>query len=111
MLVIYGSKKANICLDEFIIHCYVCEADTYADVLVTSTYYHMFFIPVFPYEKEMNCVCSKCGLKRYNVPFVKGKIKNALEVKNKFKHPLYTYTLSFIMILFLALVFIIAPKS
>ena len=111
MFVIYGSKKANICLDEFMMYCPACQTDTYADVLVTSTYYHIFFIPVFPYEKEMNCVCHKCELKRYSIPFAKEKIKNAVEVNNKFRHPLFTYTISFILILLVVLIIVVAPKS
>jgi C4-type Zn-finger protein len=111
MFLVYGSKKANICLDEFMMYCPACEADTFADVWVTSTYYHIFFIPVFPYEKEMNCACQKCGLKRYNMPFAKEKIKNIVEIKNKFRHPLFTYSLSFLVLLLVALVIIVAPKS
>ena len=111
MLVIYGSKKVNICLDEFMMYCPACEIDTYEDVLVTSTYYHIFFIPVFPFEKEMNCICHKCGLKRYNVPFAKEKIKNVVEIRKKFKHPLFTYTLSLIMVILTIIAIIVSPKS
>jgi C4-type Zn-finger protein len=90
-LLIHGVNKATIGIDEFLVKCPACEADNFADVLVTSNYYHMYYIPIFPFEKEVTLVCQNCGLKRYNVPFVPQLFKNYYEIKNKFKHPWYTY--------------------
>ncbi len=90
-LLLYGVKKANIRIDEFMVKCPSCEVDAYADIMITSNYYHIWYIPIFPFEKEANIICQKCGLKRYDVPFNARTFKNYAEIKNKFRHPWYTY--------------------
>lgn len=101
----YGVHKATIGIDEFLISCPACETDNYADFMVTSNYYNFYFIPVFPFEKEANIICQKCGLKRYSVPFESNVIKEIVDIKGKFKHPLYTYVcLLFVLIITLIIV-------
>ena len=89
--IIYGRKTVNIGYDEFLVKCPACESSNWADIMVVSSYYHMYWIPIFPYEKEANIICRKCGLKRYEVPFTSKLISNFEEVKGKFRHPWYTY--------------------
>lgn len=91
--IIYGVQQANIGIDEFMIKCPSCEADNFADVMIISNYYHIYFLPIVPFEKEANIICKKCGLKRYHVPFVPKFFKNYYEIKSGFKHPIYTYSL------------------
>jgi C4-type Zn-finger protein len=110
MLIVYGSRKTHICQEEFMIYCPCCESDSFANVLITSVYFHVFFIPFFPYDKEINSICDNCGLKRYEIPFDKNSIKNEVELKGKFKHPLHTYTFSILLFILIILIFIIAPK-
>ena len=98
-LLIYGVKKAAIGMDEFMIKCPSCEVDNFADVMITSNYYHFWFIPIFPIEKEANIVCQKCGLRRYNVPFNSRTFKNYEEIKHKFRHPWYTYLIAALVLL------------
>jgi len=90
-ILIHGVKKATIGIDEFMVKCPSCEVDCFADIMITSNYYHFWFIPMFPFEKEANIVCQRCGLRRYNVPFNSRTFKNYAEVKHKFRHPWYTY--------------------
>ena len=89
--LIYGTKKAIIGDDEIFIKCPACDADTFQDVIVTSNYYHFYYIPIFPFEKEISFVCSKCGLRRYDIPLSKRNVPQFDEVNKKFKHPWYTY--------------------
>ena len=90
-LLWYGVKHANIGMDEFLVKCPSCEADKYADVMITSNYFHICWIPIFPFEKEAHLICQECGLKRYNFPFTAKNFKNYDEVKDKYRHPWYTY--------------------
>lgn len=101
-IIFYGVKQATIGLDEIMINCPSCEADNWADFMITSNYYHIYFIPIFPFEKEANIICQKCGLKQYNVPFQSKLITNIFGIKNKFKHPWYTYSFV-LLILFIIL--------
>lgn len=97
--IIYKVKKATIGIDEMMIKCPSCETDSFADVMITSNYYHMFFIPMFPFEKEANIICQQCGMRRYEVPFNARTFKNYQEVKQKFRHPWYTYFFCIVMAL------------
>lgn len=59
--------------------------------MVMSEYYHFYYVPLFPFDKNANVVCKKCGLKRYGIGFDKKLIKNLEEVKHQYKHPWFTY--------------------
>jgi len=62
-----------------------------ADLMITSSYFHIYYIPLFPVSKEVNIVCQTCGLKNYGLPLNSKVVSNAAELKNKFRHPWYTY--------------------
>jgi zinc-ribbon family len=106
--IFYGVKKATIGLDEFMVKCPSCEADSFADIMITSNYYHIYFVPIFPFEKEANIICQKCGLKRYDVPFNARTFKNYGEIKGKFRHPWYTYLFTGIMALTILIILLFA---
>ena len=89
--IYYGVKKATIGLDELMRHCPSCEADSFADVMISSNYFHIYFVPLFPFEKEASCICQQCGLKSYDVPFNERTFKDYNEIKNRYRHPWYTY--------------------
>lgn len=90
-LLIHGTRETFINLDEFLIKCPSCETDSWADVMLMSEYYHFYYVPLFPFDKNANVVCKKCGLKRYGMGFDKKLIKNLEEVKHQYKHPWFTY--------------------
>lgn len=109
--ILYGVKKANIGVDEVFSYCPSCEADTFQDILVTSNYYHFYYIPVFPIEKEVTFICNKCGLKRIDVPLTERAIKNYAEVNRKFRHPWYTYFVTLLVASFVAIAILINITS
>jgi zinc-ribbon family len=108
--IFYGVRKATIGLDEFLVKCPSCEADSFADIMITSNYYHIYFVPIFPFEKEANMICQKCGLRRYDVPFNARTFKNYQEIKGKFRHPWYTYFFAGVMSLIILLIILFAGK-
>jgi hypothetical protein len=89
--IIFGTKEATIGADEFLIRCPACDKHSYADAMIVSKYFHIYFIPIFPYEKEANIICQECGLRRYNIPFEEGLFSDFKEIKKRFRHPWYTY--------------------
>jgi len=91
-IIIFGSKEATIGVDELMVRCPSCEAHNFADVMVVSKYFHVYYIPIFPYAKEATIICQKCGLRRYNLPFEKRLFSDFDEIKKRFKHPWYTYS-------------------
>ena len=90
-LIIYGVRQTPIGLDEFLIKCPSCETYSWADIMVISHYFHFYFIPFFPTDKNANVICKTCGLKRYEMSFDKKLISNYDEVKGNYRHPWFTY--------------------
>ena len=60
-------------------------------MMVYSNYYHIFWIPIFPFDKEVSVACTKCALRRHGLSFNQRLINNFEEIKNQYKHPWYTY--------------------
>ncbi|MGZ5247074.1 MAG: hypothetical protein ACXWCR_08200 [Flavitalea sp.] len=90
-IVFWGSKQISIGYEELFVKCPSCEAHNWADVVVISKYHDFYWIPIFPYDKEANIICKKCGLKRYGSSFNANLISNFEEVKDRFRHPWFTY--------------------
>ena len=104
-LIIFGVRQTVIGIDELLIKCTSCEKYSWADIMVVSKYFHFFWIPFFPIEKELNIICKECGLKRYGLYFDSNFINNYSEIKGKFRHPLFTYIgLTLIIVLIIAIV-------
>ena len=91
MILIYGRKKAYINIGEINIKCPSCESHNWADMMVYSYYYHIFWVPIFPFDKEASVACQKCGLRRHELSFSERLISNFDEIKDKYRHPWYTY--------------------
>ena len=89
--MLFGTKKADIGVEEVLLHCPSCEGATKADVMVSTLYYHIWWIPMCPTGKLATIICSECGLKRVDIPLEKNIISNYKEIRSKFRNPLYTY--------------------
>ncbi len=89
--IISGKRKVAIGVDEIFIGCPSCEAHNFSDIMISSVYFHILWIPFFPIRKEASLICKKCGLKRYDLPFDSRTLESCKDIKQKFKHPFYTY--------------------
>ena len=87
----YGIERASIDIGEFLVRCPACETDQWAEIMVSSVYSHLYYIPIYPHDKDAFVHCEKCGLKRHGVPFDSKLIANYDDVKRMYKHPWYTY--------------------
>ncbi len=109
MFLRFGTAKINLCTDTVFNRCPACEVDREVDILVSSTYFHIWYIPIFATEKEVTLICNSCGLKRIDLPFSDKYVRNYDEIKQFYKHPLYLYTgaiiiLCAILLLILAII-------
>jgi hypothetical protein len=86
-----GENKTIIGVDEILIYCPSCESSQWSDIMVTGKYFHIYWIPILPVDKELNIICKNCGLKRYGLSFNNKIISNYAEIKNRFSHPWFTY--------------------
>ncbi len=105
-IVFFGTKETPIGIDEEMLYCQSCEGHSMADVMVLSSYFHIYYLPLFPVAKEVNIVCQKCGLKNYGLPLNSKVLSSSEVLRRKFRHPWYTYIFPG-LILFLILVAIL----
>ncbi|MEP7252028.1 MAG: hypothetical protein ABI683_06595 [Ginsengibacter sp.] len=102
-IIVFGAKSVPIGIDEHMIYCQSCEGNCMADVMILSTYFHIYYLPLFPVAKEVNIVCQTCGLKNYGLPLNEKVLSNAAELKRKFRHPWYTYIFPGLVILLIVI--------
>ncbi len=98
-IIFFGAKSIPIGIDEQMVYCQSCEAHCMADLMILSSYFHIYYLPLFPVAKEINIVCQACGLKNYGLPLNSKTVNNAGELKKKFWHPWYTYIFPALVIL------------
>jgi hypothetical protein len=90
-IIFFGWFSVATGTDEIFVKCASCEETTTADIMVYSKYFHIFWLPIFPFEKTAMTICSRCGLKREGISLDSKSILNSKEVKAHFKHPWWTY--------------------
>jgi len=87
----YGLERTPIGFGEYLIRCPHCESHQWAEILISSVYSHIYYIPLYPNDKDAMVVCKKCGLKRYGVPIDSNLVNNYAEVRKLYKHKPITY--------------------
>jgi hypothetical protein len=101
-----GYKLTPIGIDDFLVKCPSCEKHSWAEVTIFSRYIQLYrIIPFFPVDKETIVTCKTCGLERYEMSFGPNLISNYKEIKNNYKHPLFTYTGFIALLIFLIVIF------
>jgi hypothetical protein len=101
-----GYKEVPVGVDELLVRCPCCEAHSWADVMVVSKYFHLYFAPMWPVAKEANVICHRCGLKRYGILFTEKLVDNFEEVKQRFKHPWFSYLGLMFIVVFVIVILI-----
>jgi hypothetical protein len=91
-IVIFGEKQTPIGVEELLIKCPSCESHSWADAMISSSYFHFYYVPIFPFDKSADVICKKCGIKRYGRSFNASLVDNYDEIGHRFRHPLFTYT-------------------
>ena len=89
----YGTKKVLMGLyDPYPFQCPECKELNTIEIMVYGEYYHYFYLPIFPYEKDGYAKCSRCGYTINSVKFNRHTKDLFLKIKKRYKYPLYTYT-------------------
>jgi hypothetical protein len=96
----YGTKKILIGVyDPFPFQCPECKKLGTVDIAIYCEYYHFWYIPIFPHEKDGSAKCSNCDLKINSVKFNKNTKELFQQIKRKFRYPFYTYIGAIIFLL------------
>ncbi|ANE52165.1 zinc-ribbon domain-containing protein [Flavisolibacter tropicus] len=105
MFIIYGWRKKMVgAFDAFLYKCPYCEQTNTTTIAVYSKYYHIFWLPLFPYAKEAHAGCSSCNAARDDNKFGPELTKQAKEIQKEVKHPVYLYLLTILFCLVVAAV-------
>jgi len=105
-IIFYGSKETAITVDEWMVNCPCCETHNVADAMVMSKYYHIYWVPIFPFDKPVNVICQQCGLTRSGITMNTNLVSNYEEIKRRYRHPWFTYIGAGIFALIIVLVII-----
>lgn len=112
MFIIYGSRRKMVgATDAFLYECPYCEETNTTTIAVYSKYYHIFWLPIFPFAKEAHANCSSCNASRGDHKFGPELTKQAQVIQKELKHPFYLYLLTILFCLFIVAIFIVAPKA
>jgi hypothetical protein len=96
----YGTKEILIGVyTPYPFQCPECKQLDTVDIAIYSYYYHYWYIPIFPYEKDGMAKCSNCDFRINSVKFNKNTKELFRQLKRKFRHPFYTYIGGFILCL------------
>ncbi|MEO7923761.1 MAG: hypothetical protein ABIR30_08780 [Chitinophagaceae bacterium] len=107
MFIFYGKTKTMIdSIDVFMYECPYCEKNNTTILSVYSWYYHIFWIPFFPYLKEGYALCADCKTKRSELQFGPKLLSEYKEHSKKIRHPLWTWSISIILLLLILAIII-----
>lgn len=104
--VIYGESSMNIAKGEEMTHCPYCGCDSTADVFVYGKYFHVFWLPFFPINKDVDLTCHRCGGKRIGPVFKKSLFKYPKHLSMSYRYRWYSYIGVLLVVSSLILVFI-----
>jgi hypothetical protein len=94
--------------DAFLYECPYCEETNTTTIAVYSKYYHIFWLPIFPFAKDAHANCSSCHASRGDHKFGPELTKQAQAIQKEMKAPIYLYLLTILFCLVVAAVFIAA---
>lgn len=108
---IHGKQRTSIGLFEPPFYkCPNCNEHNTTYVIVYSFYYHLFWIPIFPFEKDAVANCSECSFTRTEIKFGPDLIKEFNEKRKEYKHPWWLWSLTFFILALILAIIIVAPK-
>ena len=108
MLFIHGERRALIKVENALMHlCPFCNKHNTTLITVYSIFHHVFWIPLYPVDKELYAHCTDCGAHRHETTFCHELKQHAEVIRTKHKHPLFTYA----AVLMMAFVFIMIVIS
>ena len=88
----YGTRTVTIGIhDPVFFQCPNCKRINTVSYVITSTYYHFWYIPIFPFEKDGYACCSDCRFKIESLKYSRHTKEEFKDLRKKYRHPFYTY--------------------
>lgn len=107
-----GTKRIMIGIyDPFPFQCPNCKQLSTVNFAFYSEYFHYWYIPIFPQEKDGFAKCENCSFTINSLKYNRLTKHDYKEISKKFKHPFYTYTGITLILLPIAIIIIMALFS
>ncbi len=88
----YGTKRVLVSVhDPYPFQCPNCKQLGTVDFAIYSEYYHFYYMPVFPFEKDGYAKCDSCEFHINSIKFNRLTKEEFKRIKKQYKHPFYTY--------------------
>lgn len=98
MFIIHGKNKTFIDIFEPLFYkCPNCQEENTTQVFIYSVYHHVFWIPIFPGNKEVTAKCFNCGSTRTKDRFGPKLTDHLNENIKKYKHPIITWSFTILL--------------
>ncbi|MEI2739739.1 MAG: zinc-ribbon domain-containing protein [Chitinophagaceae bacterium] len=96
---IYGTRSTPAGLHEFSSYqCPHCEKTDTTYAVIYSMYFHIFWIPFFPDDKQMIATCSECSFTRGTEKFGPKLFEQCKGLTKKYRHPWWTSSLTILLL-------------
>ena len=110
----FGSKKKVIKSGQISnVVCFNCKENALMWYTIESSYFHLYWIPMFPYKKRTHVECLDCGTLLASKSFSE-PIKNKLQRENELKpanNPIWMFSGLIILCVLIPLAFLQSSKA
>lgn len=90
-MIIFGTRNRSTRVDNSVrYNCKHCDASNTVRAAKNFSYFHIFWIPIFPYSSEVVTECSHCKQVRFQEEIDREEVQNIKSTLNK-KIPLGYY--------------------
>jgi hypothetical protein len=88
----YGTNRVSLGLyDPFPFQCPGCKQINTVEFALYGDYYHVWYIPIFPFEKDGYAKCSNCNFTINSLKYNKLTCDDFKQIRKKFRFPYFTY--------------------
>jgi hypothetical protein len=111
----YGTKKVLLGVhDPYPYQCPNCKELNTTDFAVFGEYFHFWYIPILPVEKDGMSTCSNCTFTISSLKYNKTTGEEFRKISKRYRYPLYTYfgvALIFFPIIISVLIYFFGNKN
>lgn len=111
----YGTRTVMLGIhDPFPFQCPNCKQLNTVDFAIYGEYYHVWYIPIVPFEKDGYAKCGHCDFRVNSLKFNKLTKEEFKQIRKKLRYPFYTYigaTLFFLPIIIAIILALVGSPS
>ena len=106
MFFIFGTRSSQRAAEKVAVKCQYCQSPDSVWMYIYQSYFHIFWIPFFPYSTKSVTECSHCKQVLRSKEFDEDLRRSSDELKRRTKTPIWTFSLIilfFVLVLFITI--------